>query len=68
LIMEVEHVIEKNINLAISFIDVADVEINFDSVRDETFKDNVRKLFQELKDEPQSDSRAETFDEVNRDQ
>lgn len=66
--MEVEHVIEKNINLAISFIDVADVEINFDSVRDETFKDNVRKLFQELKDEPQSDSRAETFDEVNRDQ
>lgn len=66
--MEVEHVIEKNINLAISFIDLDEVEIDFDSVKDETFKDNIRKLFQELKDEPKSDSRAETFDEVNKDQ
>lgn len=62
--MDVETVIEKNINLAINFIDINDIDLNFESVRNEAFKNNLHILFQKLKDEPNLDSRTETFDEV----
>ncbi|CRL03037.1 CLUMA_CG016456, isoform A [Clunio marinus] len=61
--MDSESVI-KNINLAISYINLDDVDLDFDSVRDETFKKELRNLFQKLKDEPNIDSRTETFDEI----
>lgn len=59
--MDVENVIAKNINLSISFIDLDDIVFDF---KDVTFKKKLDCLFQTLKDEPNIDSRLETFDEV----
>lgn len=62
--MDAENVIEKNISLAISFIDPNDVELNFQCVKDESFLQRLQSLFEILKDEPTPSSRTETFDEV----
>lgn len=59
--MDVEAVIEKNINLAVNFIDLSDVELNF---KDATFNEKLINLFEVMKDEPDLDARTETFDEV----
>lgn len=59
--MDAEAVIEKNINLAVNFIDLSDVELNF---KDATFNEKLINLFEAMKDEPDLDSRTETFDEV----
>lgn len=64
--MDSENVITKNINLAVNYIDLNDVELKFDSIKDETFKEQIFDLFQKLKDEPNADSRDERFDEVRK--
>lgn len=56
--------IEKNINLSINFIDLDEIDLNFESMKDDEFKNKLQSLFQKLKDEPILDSRTETFDEV----
>lgn len=61
--MDLVNVTEKNINLGVNFIDLVDVKLNF-PVKDETFKEKLHGLFQQLKDEPNSEARLETFDEV----
>lgn len=63
--MDVENVLEKNINLAIKHIDVNELAINFESVRDESFKENMQELLQKLKDDETLDIRTETFEEVS---
>ena len=62
--MDMDSVIEKNISVAINFIDLNEVELDFQSVKDEIFKEKVCKLFEKLKEEPNPSSRTETFDEV----
>lgn len=62
--MDAGNVIEKNISLAISFIDLNAVEFDFECIKDETFKERLHSLFGKLKDEPTPSSRTETFDEV----
>lgn len=62
--MDVESVLEKNISLAISFIDLNEVELDFQSIKDEKFKEKMCKLFVKLKEEANPSSRTETFDEV----
>lgn len=62
--MDVEHVIEKNISLSISFIDLDDVALDFKCVKDEAFKQKLHSSFRKLKDAPNGEERLETFDEV----
>lgn len=62
--MDVEHVLEKNINLSISFIDLDEVALDFKCVKDEAFKQKLHSSFQRLKDAPGGEERLETFDEV----
>lgn len=61
--MDFNNVMTKNINLSINYIDVNDIELNFECMKDETFKENLQKLFEVLKTEA-PESRAESFDEV----
>lgn len=62
--MDSENVISKTINLGISFIDINDVEMNFECVKDETVRQELQNLLQKIKDEPNLDTRTENFDEV----
>lgn len=62
--MDVEHVLEKNINLSISFIDLEEVALDFKCVKDEAFKLKLHSSFQKLKDAPNGEERLESFDEV----
>lgn len=62
--MDVEKVIEKNISLAITNLNLDEIELDFQSVKDETFKEKVFELFEKLKEEPNPSSRTEAFDEV----
>lgn len=62
--MDCVNVTPKNINLAITFIDLNDIALDFHSVKDESFKEKLHSSFQRLKDEPNIDERLETFDEV----
>lgn len=62
--MDSENVISKNINLAITFIETNDIEMDFESVKDETVRQELQKLLREFKDEPNLDARTESFDEV----
>lgn len=59
-----ESVIEKNINLSINFFDLREIELDFQSVKNETFKEKVCSLFEKLKEEPNPSLRTDTFDEV----
>lgn len=61
--MDVE-IVERNINLGVTFINLDEVELNIPCINDDTFKDRLQKLFGKLKDEPIASSRTETFDEV----
>lgn len=62
--MDVEHVLEKNINLSISFIDLDDVELDFKCVKDEAFKQRLHSSFKRLQQAPNGEERLESFDEV----
>lgn len=62
--MDVEHVLEKNINLSISFIDLNDVALDFKCVKNEAFKEKLHSSFRKLKDALNGEERLETFDEV----
>lgn len=62
--MDVEHVLEKNISLAIGFISIDEVALDFKCVKDEAFKQRLHSSFQKLKDAPNGEERLETFDEV----
>lgn len=62
--MDVENVIERKINLGVTFIDLDKVELNIPCVKSEEFKHRFQNLFVKLKDEQNASSRTETFDEV----
>lgn len=53
-----------NINLAIKFIDVKELELNWESLKDVSERAKLQNLFQKIKDEDEPIARAETLDEV----
>lgn len=55
---------KKNINLTIKFLDVNELELNWDIFKDDSEKLKLQELFQEIKDEADSNARAETLDQV----
>lgn len=56
---------KKNINLAIRFLPVTDLEFNWENIKDETEREKLQELFQQLKEEDDPNARAETLDEVS---
>jgi hypothetical protein len=56
---------KKNISLAINFIDANQLKLNWESLKDGSEKENLRKLFQKLKDEDKQNDREKTLDEVS---
>lgn len=55
--------LKKNISLEISCIDLNELTLNWESLKDESEKEKLQNLFHHMKED--SDERAETLDEVS---
>lgn len=56
-------VLKKNISLEISRIDLSELTLNWESLKDESEKKKLQKLFHQMKVED-SNEQSETLDEV----
>lgn len=62
--MAADGAISRSINLATTFIDTSDIEMDFESIKNETVRTELRNLLQKFKDEPSLEARTRSFDEV----
>lgn len=62
--MAADGAISQSINLATTFIDTSDIEMDFESIKNETVRTELRDLLQKFKDEPNLEARTQSFDEV----
>lgn len=62
--MTADGAISRSINLATTFIDTSDIEMDFESIKNETVRTELQDLLQKFKDEPNLEARTQSFDEV----